>query len=128
MNDVFISGRLTNDIVIRYTQSNKAVTTFTLAVTREYNKDGSESDFIRCQAWEGTANYLKDYVKGDWLSIRGTIRTGSYEDRNSGKKIYTTDVLVSRIDQTKRKKAKEEQESFEPIDNIPEGEKGFLPF
>ena len=94
MNNVQLSGRLTADPVVRYTQTNKAVCTFTLAVNR-MKKD--EADFIRCQAWEKQAELMQKYVhKGDRLIVEGSIRTGSYE--KNGQKMYTTDVLANHIE------------------------------
>ena len=83
---------------MRYTQSAIATTRFTLAVPRETkNKEGVyESDFINCIAYNKTAELMCQYLeKGDQIAIQGHIQTGSYE--KNGQKIYTTDVIVERV-------------------------------
>lgn len=100
MNKVCLTGRLTKDIELRYTQSNIEVTQFTLAVTRKYKNQNGEydSDFINCIAYRNTAKLLNDYVKkGDLLGIEGHIQTRNYEDKD-GKRIYVTEIIVENID------------------------------
>lgn len=97
MNNVVLVGRLTKDPVIRYTsETNKAVSDFTLAVTRWAKRD--EADFIRIVVWgkqaENVANYLK---KGNRCAVQGSIQTGRYTDKN-GVVRYTTDVVASRVE------------------------------
>ena len=97
MNNVFLSGRLTADPEVRYTQSQKAVATYTLAVDRRAarNADGhTEADFIRCIAWEKRAEFAERYMrKGRKYVVTGRIQTGSHKDKD-GKTVYTTDVVV----------------------------------
>lgn len=93
MNNVQLYGRITADPDVRYTQSKKAVCSFTLAVNRQKR---DEADFIRCQAWEKVAENLGKYVKkGDRLIVNGSITTGSYE--KNGQKVYTTDVIARTV-------------------------------
>ena len=93
MNNVQIIGRLTRDIEIRTTQSNKKVARFTLAV----NRKGDGVDFIPCQAWDKTAEILSKYVgKGRQIGVCGRISSGSYE--KDGRKINTLDVIVNEFD------------------------------
>lgn len=121
MNQVFISGRLTDNVELRYTQSGTAFVSFTLAVERPKQKgaEKAEVDYIRCQAWQGTAEYLSKYAsKGDFVTVgSGSIRTGSYTDK-TGRKVYTTDVVVHSIDSIRRKMAQQAQEiqEEEPMD------------
>ena len=92
MNKVILMGRLTKDPEIRYTQNNRAVCNFTLAVNRRFNAD--EADFINCQAWEKTAEFITKYFgKGNLLAIVGRIQTRTWDD-NEGKKRYITEVIV----------------------------------
>ena len=92
MNKVILSGRLTADPEIRYSsQTGKPVATYTLAVDR--GKD--EADFIRCVAWENRAEFAGKWLKkGMKILIDGSIRTGSYTNRE-GQKVYTTDIWVN---------------------------------
>lgn len=98
INNVVLVGRITTDPVVRMTQTGKTVTSFTLAVDRKIKKEGeATADFIRCTAWERTAEFIRQYViKGTLLGIEGRIQTGSYDDDN-GKKVYTTDIICNSV-------------------------------
>ena len=99
MNNVSIMGRLTSDPELRQTQSGVATCRFTVAVDRGFkNKQGErESDFISCIAWKNTAEFISKYwSKGKMIAIDGSLRTGSYQDKNhSDVTHYTTDVNVN---------------------------------
>ena len=95
MNSVNLVGRLTKDPDLRYTNDGKAVAKFTLAIDR-YK---SEADFIRCVAFGARAEALANYMsKGKQLGVTGSIKTGSYDDKESGKKVFTTEVIADRFD------------------------------
>ena len=100
MNKVCLTGRLTRNLDLRYTQNNVAVVQFNLAVTRRYkNNNGDyESDFINCVAYRQTAELLNKYTKkGDLIGVEGKIQTRNYENKD-GKKVYITEVIVENID------------------------------
>ena len=98
MNNTTIAGRLTKDPELRYAQSGKAVTNFTVAVNRPFkNAQGeNEADFINCVAFGKQAENLAQYMKkGSMLGVEGRIQTGSYE--KEGRRIFTTDVMANQI-------------------------------
>ena len=104
LNTVTLTGRLTADAELRRTTSDLPVVRFTLAVDRA-KKD--ETDFIRCIAWRQSAEYLADYAgKGYKIGVAGHIRTGSYDDKETGKKVYTTEVECERVTILESKKQK----------------------
>ena len=96
INNVCLVGRLTKDAELRYTPSNQAVATFTLAVNRNFkNQNGErEADFINCvicrQQAENLANWAK---KGALIGITGRIQTRSYENQQ-GQRVYVTEVVA----------------------------------
>ncbi len=93
MNNIVLIGRMTKDPELKYTNTGKGNTRFTLAVSR--NKD--ETDFINCIAWEKNAENIAEYFKkGSQIAVQGSIRTGSYE--KDGRTIYTTDIWVYKFD------------------------------
>ena len=99
MNNVVLIGRLTRDVELRYTTSQMAVATFTLAIDRP-TKAGKEkeADFPRIKAFGKTAENCEKYLaKGRMVAVQGSIQTGSYEDKD-GKRVYTTDVLANRVE------------------------------
>lgn len=92
MNKVILTGRLTAKPELNYTQSQMAVTKFTIAVDR-FSKDKG-ADFIRVTAFGRQAETICRYMdKGRQIAIYGRIQTGSYKDED-GKTVYTTDVVV----------------------------------
>lgn len=121
MNHIILIGRTTKDIELRYSQNQIAVARFSLAVDRA-TKD-KETDFISCIAFGKTAELLEKYVpKGHKIAIQGHIQTGSYE--KDGHKVYTTDVIVDRMEFIESKQGNSENskaEEFHPVEeeNLP---------
>lgn len=107
MNNVGLTGRITKDLELKYTQNGKAYCRFTLAVDRGLSKEKKQeaeangqptADFINCIAWGKVAETINRYTaKGKKVLVYGSIETGSYTAQD-GSKRYTTDVLVKRIE------------------------------
>ena len=96
MNKVFLVGRLTRDPELRYTSSNLATMRCSIAVDRQFVREGEErgADFINIVAFGNRAETMSKYLtKGSQIAIDGRIQTGSY-DGTDGKKVYTTDVVI----------------------------------
>ncbi len=85
MNKVILMGRLTTDPELKTTPNGISVTSFSLAVDRNYVKQGSErkTDFINIVAWRQRAEFIcKYFVKGQLIALDGSIETRSYVDKN----------------------------------------------
>ena len=99
MNKVMITGRLTDDPELKQTQNGVQTCRFTVAVNRNFkNSEGSyDADFVNCTAWKNTAEFICKYFrKGQMICIEGTLRTGSYPDKNYPDIThFTTDVNVN---------------------------------
>lgn len=96
INSTVLVGRLTKDVELRYTPSNVAVATFTLAVNRTFkNENGDrEADFINCVMWRQQAENLANWAKkGALIGITGRIQTRSY-DNQQGQRVYVTEVVA----------------------------------
>lgn len=98
MNTVQILGNLARDPEVRYTQSGRAVATFTVAATNTYidsttNETKEQTAFINCVAWGKLGEAVGNYRKGNRLFVEGRIQTRSYEDSN-GQKKYVTEVVA----------------------------------
>ncbi|MFV0440198.1 MAG: single-stranded DNA-binding protein [Lachnospirales bacterium] len=97
MNKVMLMGRLTRDPDVRYSQSATpvAIARYSLAVNRRFKREGEpEADFINCVAFGKTGEFAEKYLKkGQLINVVGSLRTGSYDDKD-GKRVYTTDVVV----------------------------------
>ena len=99
INRVVLVGRLTKDPELRYTNSNIAVATFTMAVNRNFtNADGkNEADFIPCVAWKKSAENVSKYLnKGSLVGVDGRIQTRNYE-ANDGTRRYITEVIADNV-------------------------------
>jgi single-strand DNA-binding protein len=96
INRVVLVGRLTRDPELRKTQTGKSVSSFTIAINRGFG-DNAKTDFIRCVAWEKTADILTQYTKkGSLIGLDGRIQSGEYDDKD-GKRVYTQDVVVDTL-------------------------------
>ena len=96
LNKVVLAGRLTADVELKQTPSGVSVCSFTLAINRKYSKEGGQqqTDFIQCQAWRNTAEFIARYFKkGSALCISGSIQTRSWTDSNNQKR-YATEVVA----------------------------------
>ncbi|HFR3187000.1 single-stranded DNA-binding protein [Streptococcus suis] len=97
INNVVLVGRLTRDVELRYTPSNQAVATFTLAVNRNFKNQSTgerEADFINCVLWRQQAENLANWTKkGHLIGITGRIQTRSY-DNQQGQRVYVTEVVA----------------------------------
>ncbi|MHA3065620.1 single-stranded DNA-binding protein [Lacticaseibacillus saniviri] len=95
INTVALTGRLTKDPDLRYTQAGKANASFTLAVDRRFtNQQGQrEADFINVVIWGKSAEALANNThKGSLIGIEGRIQTRNYEN-NQGQRVYVTEVV-----------------------------------
>ena len=103
MNKVILVGRLTADPVLRQTQSGISSCRFTVAVDRKFADKSTgerQADFINCTAWRQTAEFISRYFsKGKLIAVEGSLRTGSYTDKNHPDVThYTTEVFVDNVE------------------------------
>ena len=99
INNVTLVGRLTKDPEMKYTQSGKAVTRFTLAVNRSFTdaNGNRDADFINITTWNKTAESAANYLrKGHLTGVEGRIQTGSYENQQ-GQRVFTTEVVCEKV-------------------------------
>jgi len=143
VNKVIEIGRLCRDPEVRESQGSEPIkiARYTLAVDRPKKGDEQLADFISCVAMGKNAEFAEKYLKkGTKIAIEGSIRTGSYTNKD-GEKIYTTDVMVqhqefceskglSEEDKTARDNALvgSEKTDSEGFMNIPDGIEEELPF
>lgn len=99
LNHIDIMGRLTKDVELRRTNSGVAVASFTLAVDRDYSKDGAEkeTDFIDCVAWKNTAEFVSKYFsKGRMAVVSGRLQIRSWTDKD-GNKRRTAEIVADNV-------------------------------
>lgn len=96
LNSTCLVGRLTKNVELKYTPSNQAVATFTLAVNRPFKSQNGEreADFINCVIWRQQAENLANWAKkGALIGITGRIQTRNYENQQ-GQRVYVTEVVA----------------------------------
>ena len=98
MNTVQIMGNLARDPEVRYTQSGKAVATFTVAATNTFTSSDGETKeqtaFINCVAWGKLGESIGNLRKGNRAFVEGRLQTRSYETQD-GQKRYVTEVVAN---------------------------------
>ena len=133
LNRIILMGRLTRDPELRKTGNGTAVTSFTLAVDRDYKpQDGErETDFIDVVAWRGPAEFVfKYFSKGRMAVVEGRLQVRDWTDKD-GNKRRNTEVIADSVYFGDSKKAPESDMPAEPsgeIRELPDEEKGELPF
>ena len=99
-NKVILIGNLTKNIELKQMPSGMVLTSFDVAVARAFkNKQTGEveTDFIHCQAWGKTAEFLGRYFsKGKSVVVEGDLRNNNYTDQN-GVKHYGFVVNVQTV-------------------------------
>ena len=99
LNKIFIMGRLTRDPELRRTQNGTAVTSFTLAVDRDFKSQSGEkeTDFIDVVAWRTTAEFVAKYfTKGRMAVVEGRLQIRDWTDKD-GNKRRNAEVLADNI-------------------------------
>lgn len=99
LNHIVIMGRLTADPEFKRTPNNVAVTTFTLAVERDFKtQDGSkETDFFSIVAWRNLAEFVSKYFsKGRMAAVEGRLQTRKYQDKD-GNSRTVTEILADNV-------------------------------
>ncbi|QDW82900.1 single-stranded DNA-binding protein [Staphylococcus chromogenes] len=99
LNRAVLVGRLTKDPEFRTTPSGVEVSTFTLAVNRNFkNKDGEQqADFINCVVFRKQAENVKNFLsKGSLAGVDGRMQSRSYENKE-GQRVYVTEVVCDSV-------------------------------
>lgn len=137
LNRVTIAGRMARDPELRYTNSGTAVTSFTLAVDRDFKGQNGEkiTDWIDCVAWKGSAEFVARYFqKGTLAIVDGRLQVRDWTD-NNGNKRRTYEVIADTVhfgggkreeqnDYTKQVWPEPKEQQFDEL----EGDDARLPF
>ncbi|HWR07774.1 single-stranded DNA-binding protein [Sporomusa sp.] len=103
MNKVILVGRLAQDPEVRYTQSGKAVASFSLAVNRFGGQGQNTADFIPIVAWEKLAETCgNNLTKGQRCLVEGRLQIRTYEG-NDGIKRRIAEIVAQTIEFLERK-------------------------
>lgn len=97
LNVVVLQGRMTRDPELRHTQAGKSVTSFSLAVDRDFKSNGKETDFIDVVAWGQTAEFVCSYLgKGRMIGVTGRLQVREWQDRD-GNRRRNAEVQADRV-------------------------------
>lgn len=130
LNKCFLLGRMTRDPEIRRTNGGTAVTSFTLAVDRDYKSNGEkETDFIDVVAWRNTAEFVSKYFsKGRMAIVEGRLQIRDWTDKN-GNKRRTAEVVADNVYFGDSKKENKQEPEYKQADFAEISEEGGeLPF
>lgn len=98
MNKAILVGHLVRDPEVRYTQSSKAVCSFTIAVNRRGANGENAADFIPVVVWDKLAEICgNNLTKGRKILVEGRIQVRNYEGKD-GVKRYVTEVIAQNIE------------------------------
>ena len=131
MNNYMCVGRITKDIELRYTPSNKAVVQISLAV----NNGKDDTTFITLTAFDKLAEIIGKYSKkGDLIGTQSIIKNHNWEDKN-GNKHYDYSFIINKIsflakgnkqEETKQEVKKETHDPFKEFGDMIEVTDNFL--
>jgi single-strand DNA-binding protein len=114
LNHIVLMGRLVRDPELRRTGNGTPVTSFTLAVDRDFSAGEAgekETDFIDCVAWRKTAEFVSKYfTKGKMAVASGRLQIRSWNDKE-GNKRRTAEVIADNVYFAESKRSSEDNVS-----------------
>lgn len=128
LNHIVLMGRLCADPELRRTNSGTPVTSFTLAVDRDFKSQSGEkeADFVPVIAWRNTAEFVSKYfTKGRMAVVEGRLQMRNWTDKD-GNKRTTAEVVAENVyfGDTKREDSRSIEQEYKEIQE----EDGDLPF
>ena len=103
MNKVILIGRLGRDPEMKFTPGGESVCNFSLATSRSWNNANSGerqevTEWHNIVAWRKLAEQCNEYLsKGRLVMIEGRLETRSWDDKDTGKKMYRTEVVADNM-------------------------------
>lgn len=100
-NLVVLTGRLASDPEVKNINGT-SIANFSIATSRAWKNESGEkqekAQFTDCVAFKGSAEFVgKYFTKGKWISVTGELSTRSWDDKETGKKRYKTEVVANNI-------------------------------
>jgi single-strand DNA-binding protein len=102
VNKVILVGRLGGDPELRYTPGGQAVARLSLATSEAWtDKQGQKqerTEWHRVVVWGKMAEVCGQHLsKGRQVYIEGRLQTRSWDDKNSGQKKYSTEIVANTV-------------------------------
>lgn len=98
LNRIVLVGRMTRDPELRRTGTGTAVTSFTIAMNRNFTNQNGErqADFIPCVIWNKAAENVARYcAKGSLVGVDGRLQSRQYENQD-GRRVTVIEVICDR--------------------------------
>jgi single-strand DNA-binding protein len=115
LNAVQLAGNLTRDPECRSTPAGTMLAKFSVACETSYKgNDGTwkrETAFVDCIAWAKQAEWCRDLRKGDQIVVAGSLKSESWEDKETGKKRSRTVVNIASFGRIERRGAAQDGDS-----------------
>lgn len=121
LNRIVLMGRLTAVPELKTTNTGKSVTSFNIAVDRNYIKQGEErkADFINIVCWNNTAEFVCRYfTKGNLIALEGKLQSRTYQ-ANDGNNRYITEVVADTVSFTGERRDKNNSADNYPAPPLP---------
>lgn len=134
LNKIMLIGHLGRDAELRYTPSNRALASFSLAASRNWTtpegEKRSQTDWFKVVAWGSLAEFCSQHLKkGQQVYVEGRLQTRRWQDEQgnprSAVEVVAREVVLLG---ERREKLDAEPESSIPDDTYPEGEEDEFPF
>lgn len=100
LNQIIIHGRIAQPIELRQTQSGVSVCNFTVAVDRNFTRQGEEkqTDFVPCVAWRGLADHIgRWFTKGKEIIVVGELQSRKWQDKDGNNRI-SWEIMADSVD------------------------------
>ena len=134
-NQVLLTGNLTKDPEVRYTQKGTAMCRFRMGVNRRYKDTASgewkdDTTFVNIVVWREAAESCgKRLKKGSPVHVEGRLRSYEYEDKNAaGQKRSMLEVEARRVQILEKTSSGAEKPEGAPEEPSPSGEIEEVPF
>ena len=103
VNKAIIIGRLTRDPELRTTPNGQTIASFSVATSRQWKDQGGQkqekTDFHNVIAWGKQGEVIGQYfTKGQEIYVEGRLETQSWDDKDSGKKMYRTEIVLEKFE------------------------------
>lgn len=121
LNRIVLMGRLTAVPELKATNTGKSVTSFRIAVDRNYAKEGEErkADFFNIVCWNNTAEFVCRYfTKGSLIALEGKLQSRIYQAKD-GTNRYVTEVIADTVSFTGERREKNNSGNNYPAPPLP---------
>lgn len=122
LNRIILMGRLVEAPELKTTNTGKSVTSFRIAVDRNYVKPGEErkADFFNIVCWNNTAEFVCRYFsKGGLIALEGKLQSRSYQ-ATDGTNRYVTEVVADIVSFTgEYRNTQNASNNYQPVSTPP---------